>query len=313
MHRYRMDEKPHPAEIHIRAAQPPDLPEMLKLTFSGLGETELAAGVTANDTHPFHVHASSNGRVLVAELRSEIVGYASVIERNRTRILSQLFVLEEIQSRGIGKLLFDRIDPVDGTERLLLASDDMRAVALYIRSGYVPAWPVYSLQIGAEMLASFRDHGLTSRPAVVDERFVEFEAGVSQRLRQQDLTFWLDSTGAMPYLHYKDEQLVGFGWISDPLTGGMARWLEDDSTLHVGPIGAVSIGDSIDCVAATLELVGELFPGRDATVEIGGPHPALPRLLRSGARITNAELAMATNIRILGDPERYVPSGGILL
>ncbi len=299
--------------VSFRDAAASDFPDLLRLTFSGLGAGDLVQSITEVDAHPFHMYASSNGRILVAEIDDQIAGYAATIEGTGTRILSQLFVDENLQSQGIGRRLFEMIDPCQPVTRLLLASDDTRAQALYIRNGYVPAWPVYTLALNTQVLGSSQHHGLDSRPTVVDQALADIDATASQRTRHEDHVFWFAHAGATPYLHFRDGDVVGYSWISDPLSGGMGRWYEEGCPLHIGPVGGYTPSDSRDCVLATLAIVGRVFPGRDATIEIGGPHPVLPHLLRSGARISNAELAMASDVASLGDPERYVPSGGILL
>jgi GNAT superfamily N-acetyltransferase len=299
--------------ISFRDAAANDFPDLLRLTFSGLGAGDLVQTITAADAHPFHPYASSNGRILVADIDNHMAGYAATIERNGTRILSQLFVDKKLQSQGIGRQLFEMIDPRQPVTRMLFASEDSRARALYIRSGYVPAWPVYTLALNTQVLGSSQDHELDSHSTAVNRILAEIDAAVSQRTRHGDHAFWFEHTGATPYFHCRDGDVVGYSWISDPLSGGMSRWHEEGCPLHIGPVGGLTPRDSRDCVFAALATVGSVFPGRDATIEIGGPHPALPHLLRSGARILNAELAMATHVASLGDPERYVPSGGILL
>lgn len=57
--------------------------------------------------------------------------------------------------------------------------------------------------------------------------------------------------------------------------------------------------------AVVLEALGSVGPS--ATVHLPAPHPAVPPLLRTGWRVTEHDLFMATDASLL-DPRRAVPS-----
>ena len=299
-------------QFSIRRARPADLTTLLRLTLAGLGRRELADSVKPGDVHAFHTHTLRHGRLLVAVAGDRIAGYASTIERDDVRILSQVFVDERMRSSGIGRRLVDEIDPPDGVTRLLVASADERASALYIRRGCVPAWPVYTLTMTAAALECLPAGAVNVEPAEISDELVELDATISGRSRRDDFAFWAGSGGGTPYLVTLNGETAGVGWIHDPRSGAMSKWYDEEAAVHVGPVGTLSPRDARDGVLAILAAVRQAFPGRGASIEIGGPHPALPELLRAGGRLVDAETFMSNVPNRFGTPDRYVPSGGVL-
>ena len=303
---------PSPEEMTIRDARPGDLPALFKLTLVGLGAGDLATSLQETDFHPFHQFAMSNGRVLVGEVAGAIAGYGSVIEGASSRILSQLFVDEILRSTGIGTLLLNEIDPHDGRDRMLLATNDPRAIALYARRGYVPEWPTYTLQIPPDAAVSDSSDSLRVEPVDVGLALDRIDTAVSGRSRPDVHRYWRDVTAGRAYLLRRRDRTVGYGWIHDPLQGALRAWHGPGDPVQIGPVGAVEASYAVACVRTMVAQAGREYPDRGVTLEIGGPHPSLPGLLEMGARIVDTELAMSTNAAAFGDVERYLPSGGIL-
>ena len=296
----------------IRDARPEDLPGLFRLTLAGLDAEDLATSVTDSDIHPFHEFAMTHGRVLVAETGGSVVGYSSVIEHDHCRILSQLFVDRARQSRGVGAALLDEIDPQDGHDRMLLATSDPRAVALYARRGFVPGWPTFTLRIPHNVSRAPASGGIEVAPVQPSPVLTTIDGEISGRIRPAVHGYWRNAAGGHAYLLRRAGQVIGYGWIHDPLRGALRAWHAPDDPVVIGPVGVHDLSDSAICVQAMVCRARHEFPNRGAAIEIGGPHPALPRLLSGGARIVDAELAMSSTAAAFGDPERYVPSGGIL-
>ncbi len=299
-------------DVALRAPVAADLPELFRLTLSGLGNDDLIERVGPRDTHPFHSYVLAHGRVVVASRGNEILGYASAVAGDGYRILSQVFVQPAAQSSGIGRMLVDAVDTSQDRNRLLVASADARAVALYIRRGYVPAWPVYTLRVPPAALARISDVSAEIQRSGLTRELVELDALVTGRRRIDAAAYWSATAGASPYLIEARGDLAGYSWIHDPLSGTMRAWFSDDAPLHIGPVGATSSHNARESVLTTLKFVQRAFPGRGASIEIGGPHPALPDLLRAGARIVDAEMFMSNDAPRFGSPMCYVPSGGVL-
>ena len=72
----------------------------------------------------------------VAEDTDGVAGMARSIERDGVLQLTEFFVHPRVQSRGVGRELLDRAFPLGrGRHRSILATQDSRALALYLRSG----------------------------------------------------------------------------------------------------------------------------------------------------------------------------------
>jgi GNAT superfamily N-acetyltransferase len=75
-----------------------------------------------------------------------VVGYARSIERGELVELTEFFVLPELQSRGLGRLLLERAFPMGrGQVRSIIATADVRALARYHRAGTLARFPFFTL------------------------------------------------------------------------------------------------------------------------------------------------------------------------
>jgi GNAT superfamily N-acetyltransferase len=80
----------------------------------------------------------------VAEQDGKPVGYARSVAHEHLLELTELFVMPELQSRGIGRELLARAFPQDDHEyRMIIASPDLRALSRYIRGGVYPRFGIY--------------------------------------------------------------------------------------------------------------------------------------------------------------------------
>ena len=300
------------SDLTIRPAKHDDLPDLFRLTLDGLGDDVLADRVTSSDHHPFHIHALNTGLIVVADTNLGVVGYATAIERRNTRVISQLFVDRNLRGAGIGAALFDTVDSTPIESRGLLATDDPRAVSLYIRHGYKPAWPVYTLDVSLESAREHSGPGLNINDCNDIDRLVELDVDASGRERREDIAYWI-STGASPVVIWREEVAVGYAFVHDPLDGPLASWHDDDAPVIVGPAGCSETVNVTCAVSSLLERLGRTYRGRKLRLEIPGKHRALPSLFEAGARIVDIETAMFDQTPGFGDPTGYIPSGGLLL
>ena len=81
----------------------------------------------------------------IAERDGQVIGFSRSIMRGRAYELTELFVLPNQQSSGVGKELISRAFPIDnGADyRMIIATSDIRAQALYLKSGVYPRFPIY--------------------------------------------------------------------------------------------------------------------------------------------------------------------------
>lgn len=81
----------------------------------------------------------------VAEENGQIIGFARALEQDGVRELTDFFVHPAAQSAGVGRELLQRAFPVGGARhRLILATPDLRAQALYLKAGVYPRFPIYT-------------------------------------------------------------------------------------------------------------------------------------------------------------------------
>jgi hypothetical protein len=80
----------------------------------------------------------------VNEQTNEVVGFARSILRDGVRQLTELFVLPTVQAHGVGRTLLGRVFPQENARlRTIVASPDMGAQTLYLRSGVSVRLPIY--------------------------------------------------------------------------------------------------------------------------------------------------------------------------
>ncbi|MEO5755310.1 MAG: GNAT family N-acetyltransferase [Mesorhizobium sp.] len=106
--------------------------------------------------------ARPNAEFLVADdgKRTGGMAFAEAIEGGEVLVLRQLYVLPDMQGRGIGGMLLDEVIesfPEAHTIRLEVEEKNTRAIAFYQANGFVRA-------------GSVDDHGGTGIPALIYER-----------------------------------------------------------------------------------------------------------------------------------------------
>jgi GNAT superfamily N-acetyltransferase len=87
--------------------------------------------------------ADTTRHFVIAEREGRIIGFARSICRDGVQELTELFVLPAAQGSGVGRELLVLAFPVAGPRRrCIVASPDVRANALYLKSGVYPRFPV---------------------------------------------------------------------------------------------------------------------------------------------------------------------------
>jgi len=101
---------------------------------------------------PYLGHLIDHGRAFVSVADDEVVGFAAADETGRGRHLADLFVRLDRLGQGIGRPLLEAV--FDGADdRTTFASDDPRALPLYVRSGMMPLWASIYLEGAVSILA----------------------------------------------------------------------------------------------------------------------------------------------------------------
>jgi Acetyltransferase (GNAT) domain len=249
---------------------------------------------------PDHLdHVLATGRVAVAELDGEVVGFASTVERGGVAYLCDAFVTRRLLGTGVGGRLLDELLP-DGEagDRFTFASADPRALALYVRHGMAPRGVLVYLagdQAAARRLPPIRCRQASGSDAD-DATIRELDAAASGRERPQDLAF----LRSLPSVR----ALLTGGVVEDPGYAFVRVAPGANPMAMVGPAGSRTERGSEAALLAAARFAGTLAP--TVRVAVPGSHPALPGLLDAGFRLQAHDTFMASRPGVF-DPGRYVP------
>jgi GNAT superfamily N-acetyltransferase len=245
---------------------------------------------------PYLDHLTRHARTLVAEEDGVVAGFAgsATVGRDDVRMLTDLFVDPSRHGRGAGRALLARA--LDGAaERLTFSSADERALALYVRAGMRPWWPLLYLEIEAERLGA-QAVGVEVVPADVAEtaRWSRDWTGVD---RSVDFEHYGSLPGAGGFLVRDGGGVAAVGWARRERGRHDGRWLNH-----------ASLAPDADPVRAALGALRAAAAGGRLGAAVPGPHPVAVPLLEAGARIFDRDTFCATDpglvdlLRVLPNP-----------
>ncbi len=251
-------------------------------------------------------HVLETGTLYVAEEDGKILAYAGAITRGRFSFLTDLFVRPDEQSGQLGKTLLQAVLPEDGHVHFTVSSSDYRALALYIRAGMRPHWPVFALRleelrgewpVQADIECVEASHD--------DPELVHMDEQIGGRLRPVDHQYWIREEQGIPLWFRREGNVVGYGYVR--LNAGTV-WYPNACT--IGPLGVISPEVSEGCVLAAIAWA--LQRSEVIHIEVPGPNPCLGTLLERGFRIRYVDTFVATVTKPFFDAQCYIPSGGDL-
>jgi GNAT superfamily N-acetyltransferase len=242
--------------------------------FAAVAEISAAFGHGLVDTgrDPGYLHhILAYGRLDVAvRAAGQVIGFAAALPVGAAVMLSDLFVLPDSQSAGIGAALLDSV--LGGSpERMTFASHDHRAIALYTRAGMTARWALVYL--------AGDPTGLSRRAPRTSSVDAETAADWERRWTGLDRTptyqHW-SARGGLPFL------------VGDPAAPVAVAARNDPHVLAHICVAPYAPPDEaiLDTVAAAAAPVRLYLPS---------VHPALQRLLRHGFAIEDFDLFMATD------------------
>lgn len=262
------------------------------------GESALWPGLPG---WPYLEHLLARARVPIAIADDgAVLGMAGsmAVGSPDVRFLTDLFVRPDRQDHGAGRALLDAAFAGAG-ERLTFSSADPRALALYVRAGLRPWWPVLYLALERSVLARMDDPGLTIEPTD-PATAAHWSAAWTGMDRTVDFAHYASLPDGAGSLVWVDGAVGGVVWSN---RGRRDAWRVVDH---------VTIAPDVDPLAVTVAALRSAFaeaPGLVVTVP--GPHPVAAWLLDRGARISDKDQFCATDPSLL-DPERILPSPGFL-
>lgn len=123
--------------VEVRLARPSDLEALVAIETTAFHSDRISRRSFRR------LLASGSARVLAAAADGELVGYAIVLYRSKSRVarLYSIAVASESAGSGVGRRLLEAAEEAAGVDgrlvlRLEVREDNARAISLYERSGY---------------------------------------------------------------------------------------------------------------------------------------------------------------------------------
>ena len=309
--RARDEDIPRCAEVwltatnhYVTALNQPPLPDDLSI----IGK--LYVHLRATDPERFVVAVTPDGAEPGAD---RVIGFAVALLRDHVWFLSMLFVLPDVQLRGLGRELLRRVLPQNGAITVrATATDSAQPIsnALYSTYGIVPRMPLFSLIGLPSSLDTFEPlpsgvtpvaftsivdgdsnghRRLATSVDALDRELLGFTRSVDHRfMREQDRRGWL--------FHGPDGAALGYGYSSPS-----------------GRLGPILVRDPALLGPALGHLLGAVEPrGAFLTWIPGAADRALLPALAAGLRLDPFPILLCWD-HAPTDFERYLPiSPGML-
>ena len=282
-----------PAAVAIRPATDDDVPGIRAVL---VGHGNDGPVVIADVVGPYVRHLIARGMARVAVDGESIVGFAAALDAGRSIQLADLFVHVDRLGQGIGRPLLDAAFGPP-RPRTTFASDDPRALPLYVRAGMMPLWASLYVEGSAATLPE-PSRALTTEPAAPDA-LAALELAWTGHDRSADHAYWATMPDADPFVVRDGSEIAGFGC-------GRVR-----QQVSTRVLDRLVIHSDADPVATTLAALARAARGGPVTTCLFGPHPALRPLLEAGFKVVDRDQFMASDTELL-DPTRLVPNPGML-
>ncbi len=239
--------------------------------------------------------ALRRGKVDVAQIDGAIVGFGTTVETGRAIHLADLFVDRAFLGRGIGGRLLPGLFG-DQWPRTTFASDDPRAMPLYMRAGMTPLWPNVYVTADERFLPEVAA-GFHSEPATAQE-IAAIESEWTDVDRSADHAIWGDREGAQPFVVRRAGRAVAIVQARRRIRGE-GRWVD---RLLVAPKA-----EPLETALAAMRFAAA--PGQEIGGCIPGPNPALGALVRSGFRVVDGDTFMASEPNVVDPIRTFVDPG----
>ncbi len=247
---------------------------------------------------PLYGHELRTGRLLVAEVAGEVVGFGATLTRGDVTYLADLFVRPSSQDRGVGRQLLEELQTDNKGSLFTFASDDARAQHLYRNFGMqvVESYHYLNVDVGALSLAESEIELHTADSAAI----VALAAELSGRQRDADIDF-ANSIGSTWYTAQRDGETVGAVAVVAPVWWN--PWLQRYA--RVGPVMTRQAADTEPLLVAAIAVAASLDVER-VSAFVPSSLPGLRRLLLAGFEIVDTDLLMSTHAHVF-DRVRYLP------
>ncbi|HEY7628764.1 MAG TPA: GNAT family N-acetyltransferase [Ilumatobacteraceae bacterium] len=280
----------------IRDATPDDVAACNAVWIST--QTDVQPGPLADQ--PLSMHEITTGRLVVAEVDGDVVGFGGTLLRSGVLYLADLFVVPAHQGRGVGRGLAEELCARHVGPSFTFASSDPRAQALYARLGMLAFEHYHYVNAPADLLKPWpTDVELSVAPR---SDVLSLDAAITGRDRAVDIDY-ASANGAVWYLARRRGRVVGALAVA-PMW--WSPWHPQGARL--GPVLVESADDMSATIAAGVVAARDSAVGVDiVSMFAAASLVALPQLLDAGFDIVDTDLFMTSDPRLL-DPSRYMPT-----
>ena len=244
---------------------------------------------------PYVRHLVVHHRVQVSAADGEIVAFGAIVDAGVAQHLADLFVRGDRLGQGIGRPLLTSLFGI-AADRTTFASDDRRALPLYVRAGMAPRW--VCLYLAGASSAIPEPHGSIELETADPVRLAALEQAWTGVDRSVDHAYW----GATPDV---DAFVVAVN--GAPVAIAYARARQASSTRFVDRL---VVRSGVDPVGPTLAALRRAGRGDVVEALLPGPSPVLRPLLDLGFLVTDRDQFMASGPDLL-DPA-MIPNPGML-
>jgi GNAT superfamily N-acetyltransferase len=283
---------PSPAAT-IRAATADDIPAIRSILAAHGNDGPIR---TVDIVGPYVAHLVARHRARVSVAEGEVVAFGACVDAGVAVHLADLFVRPDLLGRGLGRPLLAEVLG-DATRRTTFASDDPRALPLYVRAGMAPLWLSLYL-VGASRALPAAPPGIelaSAEPA----RLATLELAWSGVDRSVDHAYWASQAEADAFLVADRGEVVALAY-------ARAR-----QASPVRVIDRLLVRPGAEPIVPTLAALRRAGRGEAVMTVVEGPSPVLPALLEVGFQVTDHDQYMASEPGLI-DPARLVPNGGML-
>ena len=281
-----------PSTWVIRPATPEDVPAIRAILAAHGNDTP----VTRVDiVGPYVRHLVTRHRTLLTEDDGIAVAFGAVVDAGLAVHLADLFVVPERLGQGLGRPLLAALFG-DAPRRTTFASEDPRALPIYVRAGMTPLWPALHVEGDATALAMPPGLDVVAAPP---EELAALELAWTGTDRGDDHRFWASQADADPFLVVDRDGPVA-------LAIGRARQVSD-----IRVIDRMRVRPGADPVPSVIAALRRTDRGTRVVASLFGPSPVLPALLAAGFHIVDRDQYMASDPGLV-DPARFLPNPGML-
>jgi GNAT superfamily N-acetyltransferase len=279
----------------IRPAVEEDLPAIRDILAAHGNDGPVVVGDVVG---PYLRHLLVHGRSRVAVEDGVVVGFGATIDTGPAVHLADLFVRADRLGQGIGRpLLLESFG--EAGRRTTFASDDPRAMPIYVRAGMRPWWVSLYVE-GPASRVPLPQPRLTTRAAGAEE-LAAIELDWSGHDRSADWAHWIEQPEADNFVVLDGDDVVALA---------TAR-VRQAAPIRVLNRLVVHPDQGVDPVPVTLEAIRRAGGEGVVLVCVQGPSPVLRPLLDLGFRIADRDQFMASEPGLI-DPARLVPNPGML-